>query len=89
MQVHAVRSVIGYGIYKLVLSTVDWITASTALGMECMMPRAKLLIEMHNRLSLSDEKNWTEPLAGVGPPLRLHSKTLPFSQFALRVRFLP
>lgn len=30
MQVRAVGSVIGYGIYKSVLSTVDWITASAA-----------------------------------------------------------
>lgn len=67
MQVRAVRSVIGYGTDKSVLSTVDWIKASAALGMDRMMSRAKLLIEMHNRLSLLDERKPTKPAAGGGP----------------------
>ena len=67
MQVRGVGSVIGYGSYKSVLATVDWITASAALVMDRMMSRAKPLIEMHNRLSLSDERKPTKPPAGGGP----------------------
>lgn len=46
---------IGYGTYKSVLSTVDWVTAYHCSRYETMdrkVPRAKLLMDMHNRLSL-------------------------------------
>lgn len=51
------------------LSTVDWITASVALGVHRMMSRAKPLIEMHNRLSLSDKRKPRKPPAGGEPRL--------------------
>lgn len=79
MQVRAVRTAIGYGTYKSVLSSIDWIAASAALAIDRMMLRAKLLIEMHNRLSLSDERRPTKPPAGGGPSSRLYTKTWSFS----------
>lgn len=46
---------LGTALIKSVLSTVDWVTANHGSRYETMdrkMSRAKLLMDMHNRLSL-------------------------------------
>lgn len=88
-QIRVVRSVIGYCTYKPVLSTIDWVTAITALGMNRIMPRAKLGIEMHT-LSLSDEmrrgrQNYQQ---AMGLSSRLHYKILLFSRLTSGIHFL-